>query len=114
MESKGKAPADLPRGWRLALALQESLGRCQLGRAPCVTAAFAKPSWATTAEPALRTLARLLQHSCWELCCNTSTVLGWPMMETPHDGTFCFFLATFAGRRGLNHAFHSVIEFKRH
>lgn len=31
-------------------------------------------------------------------CRNTGTVLGRPATETPHDGTFGFFLATFAGR----------------
>lgn len=67
MESKGKAPADLPRGWGLALALQESLRRCQLAWAPCVTAAFAKPSQATVAEPSPGTFAGLLQHSCRDL-----------------------------------------------
>lgn len=88
MERKGKALADFARGWGLALALQESLGRCQLARAPCVTAAFAKPSQATTAEPSPGTFAGPLQHSCRELCRNTSTVLGQPVMETLHEDTF--------------------------
>jgi len=98
MESKGKAPADFPRVWGLALALQESLGRRQLARALCVTAAFTKPSRATAAQSSPGTFAGPLQHSCQELCRNTGTVLGRPAMETSHDGTFCFCLATFAGR----------------
>lgn len=95
MKSKGKAPADLPRGWGLVLALQESLGRCQLARAPCMTAAFAKPSWATTAKPSPGTCAGLLQHSCRELCHNIGMVMGRPAMETLRDSAFLFFLATF-------------------
>lgn len=52
MESKGKTPVDFPRGSGPVPALHESLGRCQLARAPCVTVAFAKRSRDTAAEPA--------------------------------------------------------------
>lgn len=52
MESEGKTPVDFPRDSGPVPALHESLGRCQLARAPCVTVAFAKRSRDTAAEPA--------------------------------------------------------------